>query len=114
MRTTPPRTTEQQQAAERDIALRTGTPSALRSWAQTYDVPLLGMDDDELLLISIHEVRAELFPTLRRASQEWLKTNKARILAERQTKPIPATRAMAGDAPDHAAQAIADAMKESL
>jgi len=81
--TPPPRTTDQQQAAERDVALRIGTPEALRGWAQRYDVPLLGMDDDELLLTSIHEARVELFPALRKASQEWLKTNKARILAAR-------------------------------
>ena len=83
MRTPPTRTTEQQQAAERIIALSIGTPEALRGWAQKYDVPLLGMDDDELLLISIHEGRAELFSDVRRASLWWLKTNKARIMAAR-------------------------------
>jgi hypothetical protein len=82
----PERSADQQQEADRDIALRIGTPAALRGWAQKYDVPLLGTDDDELLLISIHEARAELFPTMRRASLEWLKQNKARIMAEREGK----------------------------
>ena len=48
----PPRTTEQQREAERDQALRIGTPAALRAWATKYAVPLIGMDDDELLLIA--------------------------------------------------------------
>jgi hypothetical protein len=45
------------------------------------------MDDDEMLLISIHEARAELFVTMRRASLDWLRANKARIIAEREAKP---------------------------
>lgn len=85
-RTPPERTSPQRQAADRDVALRIGTPAALRAWAQRYDVPLLGMEDDDLLLISIHEARAELFPSMRRASQEWLKVNKARIMAARAPK----------------------------
>lgn len=85
-RTPPPRTTEQQRAAEREIALRIGTPAAVRAWAQKYDVPLIGMDDDEALLITIHEVRAELFPTLRAASLAWLQANRARIVAAREAK----------------------------
>lgn len=85
MKTPPPRTPEQQKTHEREQALRTGTPAAVRAWATTYDVPLIGMDDDELLLISIHEARAELFHgQARRASWDWLKQNKARITAERE------------------------------
>lgn len=82
----PPRTPEQQKEAERNIALRIGTPAAVRAWAQKYDVPLIGIDDDEMLLISIHEARVELFPTMRRASRDWLKANKARIMAARENR----------------------------
>lgn len=85
-RTPPPRTNEQQRTAEREIALRIGTPAAVRGWAQKYDVPLIGMDDDEALLISIHEARAELFPALRAASLAWLQANKARVVAEREAQ----------------------------
>lgn len=82
--TPPPRTPEQQKAHEREQALRIGTAAATRAWAQKYDIPLIGMDDDELLLISIHEARIDLFPTLRASSQAWLKANKARIMAARE------------------------------
>jgi hypothetical protein len=89
MRTPPPRTLEQQRAVEREIALRIGTPAAVRGWAQKYDVPLIGMDDDEALLISIHEARAELFPTFRATSLAWLQANKARIVREREGAQAP-------------------------
>jgi hypothetical protein len=85
MRTPPPRTAEQQKDAEREQALRIGTPATIRAWAQKHDVPLIGMDDDAMLLISIHEARAELFPTLSRTSREWLKQHRARIVVERET-----------------------------
>ena len=39
---TPP---ERQQEAERNIALRIGTPAAVRAWAERYRVPLIGMDE---------------------------------------------------------------------
>jgi hypothetical protein len=83
-RTVPERTPAQQKAADRIVALRIGTPAAVRAWAERYDVPLIDMEDDDLLLISIHDARAELFPDLRAASLAWLRANKARILAERE------------------------------
>jgi hypothetical protein len=86
-RTPPERTPAQQKAHEREQALRDGTPAAVRAWAQRYDVPLIGIDDDEMLLISIHEARVELFQgAARRKSIHWLAANKARIIAERESK----------------------------
>lgn len=80
----PSRTEAQQKAADRLAALRDGAPAAVRAWAERYEVPLIGMDDDEVLLITIHEVRAELFPKLRAASLAWLRDNRAQIVAARE------------------------------
>lgn len=84
--TPPPLSPEAQRDADRTQALRIGTPDALRAWAEQYDAPLFHLDDDELLLLSIHEARVVLFQgAARRQSRAWLDANKARILAERET-----------------------------
>jgi hypothetical protein len=85
MRTPPPRTPEQQQAHDRIETLRIGTLAAVRAYAAQYDVALFGLDDDELLMISIHEAREVLFTgKAKRESAAWLAANKARIVAERE------------------------------
>jgi hypothetical protein len=82
-RTPPPRTPEQQRAFDRVAALKIGTPQAVRAWAARYAVPLIHADDDDLLLISIHESRMEVCTGKRWAeSVAWLNANKARIVAE--------------------------------
>lgn len=84
-RTPPPRTPEQQREHDRVQALKAGTPHAMRQWAERYAVPLFHLEDDELLLISIHSARVVAFTgALRRASEQWLAENEARIRAERE------------------------------
>lgn len=88
-RTPPPLTSEQQAEVARLVALREGTPEALRAWAERYSIPLIHPEDDELLLISIHEARAAetaLPEHLRAASRRWLRENRARIVAEREAQ----------------------------
>lgn len=80
----PSRTEAQQKAADRLAALRDGAPAAVRAWAERYNVPLIGAEDDELLLITIHEARAELFSDLRASSLAWIRDNRARIVAARE------------------------------
>lgn len=87
MRTPPPRTPEQQKEVDRIAALRIGTPAAIRAYAAQYDMSLFCVDDDELLLISIHEAReVVLTGKAKRASAAWLAANKARIVAERESE----------------------------
>ena len=84
-RTPPPRTYEQQREADRVQALRIGTADAMRQWAERYSVPLFHLDDDELLLVSIHGSRVAAFTgKLRKESETWLAQNEARIRAERE------------------------------
>jgi hypothetical protein len=84
-RTPPERTPAQQREADRIQALRLGTPDAMRVWAERYRVPLFHLDDDELLLVSIHGARVVAFGgNLRSDSQAWLAANEARIRAERE------------------------------
>jgi hypothetical protein len=86
-RTVPQRSPEQQAAADRLAALTIGTPDALRAWAAAYGIPLINAEDDELLLISIHEARVQLpaLPAhLRSQSRRWLDANRARIVSERE------------------------------
>lgn len=84
-RTPPERTPEQQREADRIAALRIGTADAMRTWAARYAVPLFHLDDDELLLLSIHGARVVAFQgALRRESEAWLASNEARIRAERE------------------------------
>jgi hypothetical protein len=88
-RTPPPLTPERRANAARLAALRDGTPEALRAWAEAYDIPLIHPEDDELLLISIHEARrdeAAMPEHLRAASRRWLAANRARIVAEREAQ----------------------------
>lgn len=86
-RTPPQRTPEQQRDADRVQALRSGTPEAMRAWAATYQVPLFHQDDDDLLLVAIHDARATLFTgQLRRESLAWLAAHQERILAERRAQ----------------------------
>jgi hypothetical protein len=83
----PPLTEKEQRTADRLAALRARTPDAIRAWATRYNVPLIGIDNDELLLISIHEARVELFQgAARRVSRDWLAANKARIVAEHEAE----------------------------
>lgn len=80
-RTLPPRTDTQQRDHDRVRALRIGTPAAMRDWAARYQVPLFHLEDDEVLLISIHEARIELLTgAARRASLDWLAAHRARII----------------------------------
>lgn len=82
MRTPPERTPSEQREHDRVQALKVGTPDAVRAWAARYNVPLIGADDDELLLLSIHAARVEaLTGTARRTSRDWLAQNQARIIA---------------------------------
>lgn len=84
-RTPPERTPEQQREADRIAAIRIGTPAAVRAWAERYAVPLIHPEDDETLLITIHEARAALFHgPAKRASLAWLFQNRARIIAARE------------------------------
>lgn len=84
-RTPPPRTPAQQREHDRMQALRDGTSDAMRAWAARYQVPLFHLDDDELLLLSIHGARVVAFAgSLQRQSAAWLATNEARIRAERE------------------------------
>lgn len=78
------RSIAEQRTADRIAALRIGAPDAVRAWARQYDVPLINPDDDELLLITIHEARVATFTgKTRRASERWLAANKARIMEAR-------------------------------
>lgn len=87
MRTPPPRTPEQQRHADRLAALRIGTVDATRAYAAQYGIDLFFVDDDELLLITIHEAReVVLTGKARKESQAWLAANKAWIVAEREGK----------------------------
>lgn len=86
-RQAPQRSPEQQAAADRLAALVVGTPDAMRAYATKYNLPLIRTEDDELLLISIHEARVQLraLPAhLRRQSHRWLAANRARIVSERE------------------------------
>lgn len=86
-RTVSARTPEEQATADRIAALRAGTPTALRAWAEHYAIPLINPDDDELLLISIHEARTNepgIGAKEQAQSRRWLKENRARIIATRE------------------------------
>jgi len=84
-RTPPPRTPDQQRDVDRIAALKIGTPDAIRQWAARYRVPLIHPEDDELLLITIHETRIKCLTGKRVfESHCWLATNRARIIAARQ------------------------------
>ena len=84
-RTPPPRTPAEQRAHDRIQALRLGTPDAMRQWAARYGVPLFHLDDDALLLVSIHSARVVAFTgKIQRESAAWLAANEARIRAERE------------------------------
>ena len=85
-RTPPDATPEQRRTAARLAALRAGTPAAVRAWAERHGVPIINAEDDELLLLSIHEARAAepaLPAHVRAASRRWLRANHDRILKER-------------------------------
>lgn len=88
-RIVPARALAQQKAADRRAALLSGDLVQIRAWATQYDVPLVNPDDDELLLISMHEARVT-DPTMParigQESQRWLDANKARIVKEREAK----------------------------
>lgn len=74
-------------ASARLDALRTGTVGAVRAWAREWNIPLINMDDDELLLISIHEARlneSAMPHEVRIQSKRWLRTNKDRIIKQRE------------------------------
>lgn len=76
-------------ASARIDALRIGTPAAVRAWAREWGVPLINPEDDELLLITIHEARIDepgLPAEVRIASKRWLKENRARIVQAREMK----------------------------
>ena len=70
--------------SERIAALRIGTIEAVKAWAVKYKAPLFTFaTNEDLLLLSIHEARANesaLPRAMRRESQRWLDTNKARIM----------------------------------
>jgi hypothetical protein len=85
----PSRTHEQQANADRLAVLKVGTPAALRAWAEQYEIPLIRAEDDDLILISIHEARVaeEALPEyLRASSRRWLAANRGRIVAEREAQ----------------------------
>lgn len=83
-RTPPARTPEHQQAHDRLQALRIGTVDATRAYAAQYGIDLFHVDDDELLLISIHEAReVVLTGKAKKESQAWLAANRDRIKRER-------------------------------
>jgi hypothetical protein len=59
----------------------------MRQWAARWGVPLFHLDDDDLLLVSIHAARVTAFTgRLRQESQAWLAQHEARIRAERELR----------------------------
>jgi hypothetical protein len=60
-RTVPPRTPEQQAAADRIAALIVGTPAALRAYATRYQLPLIqaeDLDTNRARIVSAREAKA--------------------------------------------------------